>query len=804
MLLLDFSLTHLFADIITTDEMAKKSVRITTDDEKGLMTDAAPMSRASNDDIIDMHVDMEAATVRSAGSELRPKKSFLHRAAMLQKDDQHHNENDNEAKDKEKKDGGREDDDDDEFDWDDDPDQPRPRRRKTARERIHSVMRRPCCWSYLSPVVKHIIIGLVGSCLFIIAAVCVYAFLPKPTEEERLQPGFKNVRSNLQCWLYWAAFQWHIFWVVTMALEVAPSIVSLWTKVFKGRRSEKVKSSMEYYLNVKRYLTLLILAAFNWGSWAFLVDYPFNSIKEQGYSSVIFKAFACIFVACCFLLLQKILVQLIATRFHREAFSDRLAENKYALKILDTLSKSEARRSRGDPNGSRNRRPNNRGSPATDNEGYYPHASGYSTGVDLASDGASHQNKNNTAAEPKLLNQFQKRIQNIVLTDQPQFGSTIERNKVDINSTDYAKKVARKLFYSLAYPHELPPMPPLFGQGEHELDVKKSLDVNHFKPYFPSQEEAEKAFAVFDKDGNGNLTRREFRDTVLYIYKERKALAQCVRDTSQALGKIDMLLLVFSIVIDLFISLAIFHVDLWHALVPFGSCLVALSFIFGDTCKNTFENVIFLFVTHPYDAGDYLLIENQFLLVQNMGLMGTVFIRGDGQLVYAPTTVLRTKLIVNVRRSGDMGETIVVNVDFRTPTDRLQQLGTRLTEWVHDHSRDYAPGFDMRVTDIVDVNQIILSLWLPHKGNWQDLGKRFQRRTKFMIALKNILTELDIRYELPAQRFTQSAGDQTFLHSSSAVDSYSQPPATDHNSISQLTVQSFGQDSQTKDASRPW
>lgn len=204
----------------------------------------------------------------------------------------------------------------------------------------------------------------------------------------------------------------------------------------------------------------------------------------------------------------------------------------------------------------------------------------YSTGID-------HDRA--TGNDPKFFNQFQKRIQNMMLTDQPQIRSTIDRNKVDINSTDYAKKVARKLFYSLAYPNELPPT--------SDDAAKKSLEVKHFAPYFDSQEEAEKAFSVFDKDGNGNLTRREFRDTVLEIYKERKALAQCVRDTSQALGKIDMLLLIFSIIITTFISLAIFNVDVWHSLLPLGSCLLALTFVFGDTCKNTFENVIFLFVT---------------------------------------------------------------------------------------------------------------------------------------------------------------------------------------------------------------
>lgn len=89
-----------------------------------------------------------------------------------------------------------------------------------------------------------------------------------------------------------------------------------------------------------------------------------------------------------------------------------------------------------------------------------------------------------------------------------------------------------------------------------------------------------------------------------------------------------------------------------------------------------------------------------------------------------------TKLIVNVRRSGDMGEVITVSIDFRTPTERLHLLRERLTEWVNNQSRDFSTGFDVRVSDIVDMNKLVLSMWLPHKGNWQDLGKRFQRKTK--------------------------------------------------------------------------
>lgn len=138
--------------------------------------------------------------------------------------------------------------DEDEFDWNEDPaaDQPQIKRRKTARQLLQLIACRPsCCWRYLSPFSKRLILALVGSIVFSTPAICVNLLMAVPSEEERTLPDFKNMRSNLQCWLYWTAFQWHIGWVTTVFVEIIPAVVSMWTKLFKGRRSERVKSAME-------------------------------------------------------------------------------------------------------------------------------------------------------------------------------------------------------------------------------------------------------------------------------------------------------------------------------------------------------------------------------------------------------------------------------------------------------------------------------------------------------------------------------------------------------------------------------
>ncbi|KAH8550900.1 Mechanosensitive ion channel-domain-containing protein [Umbelopsis sp. PMI_123] len=645
---------------------------------------------------------------------------------------------------------------DSEFDWNADPnEEEKPKRRRTTREKIKSVMQRPCCWHYLSPFSKRFVIGFSGSCLFVGVAMLAHFLLPYPTAEQEAAPGFLNVRNNVQCWMYWSAVMWIIGWFTTIFVEAIPSVASMWAKVFMGRRSEMLKSQLEYYMSMKKYLKILLIAAWNWGCWAILLQVFFQSVQKQAYTDVIWRVFASIFFVTLYLFIQKGIVQIIAIKFHKVAYNERLKENRYALKILDRLSKAERRSRPNVPNptsqsGMRNRRP-----------GYSRHSS-YDP-ASLTDDAHNYSysdrdtpTKRSSGSTPVVFSQLQKKLQNIVLTDTPDARSRIQNSKVDINSEEFAKKVARKLFTSLG-------------------NSKKRLTLADFEPYFATLEEAENAFAVFDKDGNHDLSRREMRDTVLAIYKERKALAQSVRDTSQALGKVDAMLLMVSIIATIFTTLTIFNVDIWKSLVPFGSALVALAFVFGNTAKNTFESILFLFVTHPYDAGDYVIIDTETLLVANMGIMSTTFIRSDGQEINAPTTVLMTKFIHNIRRSGNMGESIYIDVHFNTPTEKLLELSNRLQDFLAANSRDFQPGFNIKINEIVQLNSLNLLLYLEHKGNWQDGGKRLERRTRFMYALKDALQDLNIRYSLPTQNITTSEATETINAETPQSFSYDLP-----------------------------
>lgn len=81
------------------------------------------------------------------------------------------------------------------------------------------------------------------------------------------------------------------------------------------------------------------------------------------------------------------------------------------------------------------------------------------------------------------------------------------------------RQLARRLFYSFRQA----------GAAHIQL-----ADIARF---FPDLETAEAAFAVFDKDGNGDVTRDEIESAVLSLHRDRLSLEASMRDLDGAVRR---------------------------------------------------------------------------------------------------------------------------------------------------------------------------------------------------------------------------------------------------------------------------
>lgn len=77
-----------------------------------------------------------------------------------------------------------------------------------------------------------------------------------------------------------------------------------------------------------------------------------------------------------------------------------------------------------------------------------------------------------------------------------------------------------------------------------------------------------------------------------------------LNDTKTAVNKLHQMVNVVVAIVVVVIWLLILGIATTHFLVLISSQLLLVAFIFGNTCKTTFEAIVFLFVMHPFDVGD--------------------------------------------------------------------------------------------------------------------------------------------------------------------------------------------------------
>ncbi|OBZ69399.1 hypothetical protein A0H81_10605 [Grifola frondosa] len=94
---------------------------------------------------------------------------------------------------------------------------------------------------------------------------------------------------------------------------------------------------------------------------------------------------------------------------------------------------------------------------------------------------------------------------------------------------------------------------------------------------------------LFDKGGNGDITRKVMRDAVRRIYRYRKALTASLKDVGSAVAKLDAVLLAVMLLILIFVCPLTFNPgDTIASLVPLVTIL-EFSFIFEHSAQMLFE-----------------------------------------------------------------------------------------------------------------------------------------------------------------------------------------------------------------------
>jgi len=171
-----------------------------------------------------------------------------------------------------------------------------------------------------------------------------------------------------------------------------------------------------------------------------------------------------------------------------------------------------------------------------------------------------------------------------------------------------------------------------------------------------------------------------------------------------------------------------------------------------------FGNVIFLFGVHPYDIGDTLLINDQYLTVDEITINFTCCVSGYNLRVWYPNQALQSNLFVNLTTSGTKWEVITVFVDMDTDPIILQKIYDACKEVRDKNSSEYGPGYRVKFAAAQDPFKVGIQMVYEYSHQGIDFSRTATARSWMYETMARILTENGIRYTWPPTKSPDDFG----------------------------------------------
>ncbi|KAG6854591.1 hypothetical protein C0991_004193, partial [Blastosporella zonata] len=286
----------------------------------------------------------------------------------------------------------------------------------------------------------------------------------------------KPVSAQVHAWSIWLTITWASACGTYLLVDAIPRLI-LSIVVLFGGQVERLKLQVELVMAVSGWLKLTLDIAWAWISLSVIrtIESPPGS-----YWVIINRVMQALFSASIILLAEKLFLQFVAINFHQKALAERIEDNRLGLRALDRLSNAHPVPSKKSPYPKR---------------GYKSPAGS----VDLFSTTRGHKPGQSSREGSPVENDGHANI-------------NIEKYKRRRKGPQRKSKAMTSIIVDQV-------------GGAIGAVALKSSKFNREGEIV----EAHDAFALFDKDGNGDITKKEMREAVQRIYRERKSLASSLK-----------------------------------------------------------------------------------------------------------------------------------------------------------------------------------------------------------------------------------------------------------------------------------
>jgi small-conductance mechanosensitive channel len=255
-----------------------------------------------------------------------------------------------------------------------------------------------------------------------------------------------------------------------------------------------------------------------------------------------------------------------------------------------------------------------------------------------------------------------------------------------------------------------------------------------------------KIMEVLDTDNAGVLRREQIVRRFVEIYERRRDLAKSLASTTSVLATLERIILSALYFLLVFVVLGIFEQNIVEMWFTASSMLLAFVFMFGNSIKQLFESVIFIFVIHPFDVGDAVLIDNERHAVRNIGILTTETVKWNGQVIYYPNASMSTKPLVNLTRMKKFTDEQTWVVDIATPSHVFEALPMYFHKWADDHPDDFHEITPRIYSHQADPLKIKITLYYEYTFNGLPPTRAGNARDLLGLAMRKFLLDNDVAY----------------------------------------------------------
>uniref|UniRef100_A0A0D3GDZ5 Mechanosensitive ion channel protein n=2 Tax=Oryza TaxID=4527 RepID=A0A0D3GDZ5_9ORYZ len=531
---------------------------------------------------------------------------------------------------------------------------------------------------------------------------------------------------------FWGLEIWK--WCVMVICVFSGHLVSHWVVtlvVFLVERNFLLRNKVLYFVfGLKKSVQVCLWIGLVLIAWSQLFDRDVGrSAKTARILNYVSRFLASVLIGSVIWLVKTFLMKVVASTFHRKAFFDRILENVFDQYVLQTLSgppvmelaENVGREGSGLGRVSFTKPKEEKGSPGV---------------IDVMKLRKMSQEKVSAWTMKGLMAAIGSSRLSTISNTIESFDDVdgMEQKDKEINNEWEAKAAASAIFKNVARPgyKHIEEVDLLRFFNKEEVD----LVLQRFEGAFETRK----------------IKKSALKNWVVKAYLDRKSLAHSLNDTKTAVMQLHNLIRVLVIIIIIIITLLLMGIATTKILLVISSQLLVVVFIFGNACKTVFEALIFVFIMHPFDVGDRCVIDGIQMVVEEMNILTTIFLKNDNEKVYYPNSVLSTKAISNFYRSPNMYDTINFAIDVSTSIERIGALKSRIKGYIDSKPTHWCPIHTVNLKDILDVNKINMSLCVQHTMNFQNIRERNLRRSELVMELKKLFEEMSITYHLLPQK----------------------------------------------------